>query len=166
MNRPVVLGAIAAVAVFAGVIYWSREPAQRSAQTQVPAKAEKPPALPAPPTVPAGPGLVSSSTPPPRLAPADPRVAVLMASPNNALVEYFSDAEGRVIKELDNDPNGPGYRKPLREYSYAGKQVISVVSYHYLGSQVQVVTTDVTYKPDGSVDQFHESTRYDYGKTP
>jgi len=159
MNKPVVIGVIAAVAVFAGVLYFERDTAPRASVDDASAKpAATVPATPAP-SVPIGPGLVSSSKPPPRVAPADPRLAALMVSPDNALIEYLSDAEGRVIKEIDNDPSSLGHGKPLREYTYAGSQVIRVVTYHYLGDRVQVVTTDVRYKPDGSVDRVDESTR-------
>jgi hypothetical protein len=159
MNKSVIAGVLAAAAVFVGVIYFEREPAQKSPVDDEPAKAHT---LPAPAVQPAAatrPNYISSSKPPARTPPADPRLAALMVSPDNALIEYFSDAEGRVIREIDNDPNSPGYRKPLREYTYAGRQVIRLVTYHHLGDQVQVTTTDVTYKADGSVDQFHETTQ-------
>ena len=52
--------------------------------------------------------------------PRDPRLAALMVSPENALVEFVPGDHGQVIKEIDKDPNSPGYRKPLREYTYAG----------------------------------------------
>jgi len=157
MNKSLVLGAIAVVAVFAGVIWWKREPAQQAAS---PAVAEPAPGEPPRPARPE-PTAVSRSTAGSRPVPSDPRLASLMVSPENALIEFFSDPQGRVIREIDNDPNSAGYRKPLREYTYAGDQVIRLVSYRYLGDQVQVVTADVTYRPDGSVDQFHESTRYE-----
>jgi hypothetical protein len=163
MNKPVVAGVIAAVAVFAGVIYLERGSAQRASLDDAHAKAAAKPAEVEPPPAPIAPGLVASTAPPPRAKPADPRLAALMVSPNNAQIEYFSDPEGRVIKEIDNDPNSQGYRKPLREYTYAGKQVIRLVTYHYLGDQVQVVTADVVYKADGSVDQYHEATKYRSG---
>jgi hypothetical protein len=159
MNKSVIAGVAAAVAVFAGVVYFESRSAQQGPTDDASAKAATLVAEAAKPPTPTGPGLVSSSIPPPRAAPADPRLAALMVSPSNAQIEYFSDAEGRVIKEIDKDPNSPGFGKPLREYTYAGKQVIRLVTYHYLGDQVQVVTADVVYKPDGSVDQFHESTR-------
>jgi hypothetical protein len=161
MNKPVVAGVIAAVAVFAGVLYSERQPAQNRPLDDGPTKAQGIPAPAVQPAAPTRPDYVASSKPPPRTTPADPRLAALMVSPDNALIEYFSDPEGRVIREVDNDPNSPGYRKPLREYSYAGNQVIRLVTYHYRGDQVQVTTTDVTYKADGNVDQFHEATRPD-----
>jgi hypothetical protein len=164
MNKSVVAGVIAAAAVFAGVIYFERGPAQSASLQDAPAKAATTPEEAAKPPTPTGPGLVSSSTPPPRPASVDPRLAALMVSPNNAQIEYFSDPEGRVIKEIDKDPNSPGFGKPLREYTYAGNRVIRLATYHYLGSQLQVVTADVVYKADGSIDQFRESTRYEEEK--
>ena len=85
-----------------------------------------------------------------------------MKSPDNELVEYFADAEGRVIREIDNDPNSEGFRKPLREYTYAAGRVIRLVSYNYLGKQVQVIQADVVYRPDGSIDKYQESTHYEH----
>ena len=82
----------------------------------------------------------------------------------NSRADYAGIKVRSVIKEIDKDPNSPGFGKPLREYTYAGKQVIRLVTYHYLGNQLQVVTADVVYKADGSVDQFHESTRYEEEK--
>jgi hypothetical protein len=93
----------------------------------------------------------------------DPRLAALMVSPDNALIEFIPDDTGKVIKEIDNDPNSGGYRKPLREYMYAGDRVVGLVSYKYLGDQVQIVKAAVSYKPDGSVDQYQESTSYEHG---
>jgi len=159
MNKSVIAGVVAAVAVFAGVVYFESGSAQKVSIDDASAKAATPVAEAAKPPTPTGPGLVPSSTPPPRSTAVDPRLVALMVSPNNAQIEYLSDPEGRVIKEIDKDPASPGFGKPLREYTYAGKQVIRLVTYHYLGDQVQVVTADVVYKPDGSVDQFHESTR-------
>jgi hypothetical protein len=87
-----------------------------------------------------------------------------MVSPHDDLIEFFADANGKVIREIDNDPNSAGYRKPLREYTYAGDRVIRLVAYKYLGNQVQVIQADVVYKPDGSIDQYHETTRYEAGR--
>ena len=160
MNKSLVLGGIAVVAVFAAVIWWQREPAEQAAAPAV----AQPPAAEPPRAVRPEPTPASRSAAGSRPVASDPRLAALMVSPENALIEFFSDPQGRVIREIDNDPNSAGYRKPLREYTYAGDQVIRLVTYRYLGDQVQVVTADVTYKPDGSVDQFHESTRYDMPK--
>ena len=164
MRKSFVAGAFAVVAVFAGVVYFAREPALVTPPADATAKAAAAAPKAQPAEIPGQRAPVSRSTPPPsRPKPADPRLAKLMSTPGNPQIEYFSDPEGRVIKEVDNDPNSAGFRRPLREYSYAGNQVIRLVSYQYLGTQVQVTTADVTYKPDGSVDQVHESTRYDHG---
>jgi hypothetical protein len=159
MNLQRILVALAATAVFAAVVYIARDvahepaaapPADESArQTQPQAAASAPSAR----------GSADQ-----RPAPADPRLAALMVSPPNALIEFLADPQGRVIKEVDNDPNSPAYRKPLREYSYAGDQVIRLVKYQYSGDETQIVTADVIYRADGSIDQLRESTRYEYAK--
>lgn len=165
MNRTLVAGAIAVVAVFAGVLYFAGDrggdaPAEAMPATERPGETAEPPATRAtePAPAPATRGNAAG-----RPKPTDPRLAALMVSPADARIEFFSDPEGRVIKEVDNEPASPSYRKPLREYSYAGNQVIKLVSYRYLGDQVQVVTADVVYKPDGSVDEYREATRYEFG---
>jgi hypothetical protein len=163
MKRTYVAGAIAVAAVFLGVIYFAGDSADESAAKVTASKEPGVRAEPAFPGVPS-PSPGTKSTAAARPVPADPRLAALMVSPDNALIEFIADPEGRVIKEIDNDPNSAGYRKSLREYTYAGDKVIRLVSYRYLGDQVQVVKADVVYKPDGSVDQYNESTSYDYGK--
>ena len=160
MRKTLVAGAVAVVAVFAGVMYFARDPAQPSPTDQrpaaaAPAEAVKPATAPPP---------VSRSAAAKRPVPSDPRLAALMVSPDNGLIEFFPDADGRVIKEIDNDPASAGYRKPLREYTYAGDKVIRLVVYKYLGNQVQTIKADIVYKPDGSVDQYQESTSYEHGK--
>ena len=100
----------------------------------------------------------------PRAASADPRLAALMVSPDNGLIEFVPGADGRVIKEIDKDPNSLGFKKPLREYTYTGGKVTGLTSYQYFGDHVQITKTAVSYKPDGSVDQYLESTDHDYGK--
>jgi len=149
------------VAVFAGVVYFAggfREHAPAK-----PARDERPKVEAAKP-VPGPPPPVARSEKASRPAVRDPRLAALMVSPDNALIEFFTDPEGRVIREIDNDPASQGYRQPLRDYTYAGDKVIRLVTYRHLGNQVQIITADVTYKADGSVDQFKESTRYESGK--
>jgi hypothetical protein len=86
-------------------------------------------------------------------------------SRDNGLIEFVT-ANGKVIKEIDKDPNSPSFGKPLREYSYSADQVVGLTAYRYLGDQVQIVKTWVSYKPDGGVDEYRESTSYDYGKKP
>lgn len=162
MKKTTIAAAIAVVAVFAGVIYFAGDFAGETPAKSVPAKTGTVPVEPVNPV--AARPSVSKSTAAARPKTADPRLAALMVSPNNDLIEFFADPEGRVIVEIDNDPQSSGYRKPLREYTYAGTQVIKLVTYRYLGSQVQVVTADVVYKPDGSIDRYEESTRYEDGK--
>jgi hypothetical protein len=155
-----VVGGIAVVAVFAGVLYLARDPAQQAPAATHPAEKKGAPAEAVKPAA-SAPLPVSRSATPHRPVTSDPRLAALMVSPDNGLIEFVADANGKVIKEIDNDPASPGYRKPLREYSYAGDLVIRLVSYRYLGGQVQTTQADVRYKPDGSVDQYQESTSYD-----
>ena len=94
-------------------------------------------------------------------ATADPRLAILAVSPDNGLIEFVKAPDGKVIQEIDKDPNSPSFRKPLREYSYSGDQVVALTAYKYLGGQVQIIRTMVSYKPDGSVGQIKETTTYD-----
>jgi hypothetical protein len=96
--------------------------------------------------------------------PADPRLAALMVSPPNDLIEFVVGSDGKVIKEIDKDPSSLGFQKPLREYTYSGDNVTGLTSYQYLGDHVQITKTMVSYKPDGSVDQYLESTSYDHGE--
>lgn len=159
MKKWIVVGAIA-VAVFAGVLYFAKDseeppaaaqPADKNAPAE-PVNAEATAPVPA-----------SRSGTPPRPVPADPRLAALMVSPDNGLIEFVPGDNGKVIREIDNDPNSAGYRKPLREYTYAGDRVVGLISYKYLGDQVQIIKALVSYKPDGSVDQYRESTSYEQG---
>ena len=158
MKKTHIAAAIAVIAVFAGVLYFAGDFRTDSSAKAVPAKTEAAPPVPVDPVAAQPP--VSKSTVASRPVTSDPRLAALMVSPDNGLIDFFADPEGRVIREIDNDPNSPGFGKPLREYTYAGTQVIRLVSYRYLGGQVQIVQADVTYKPDGSVDRYEERTDY------
>jgi hypothetical protein len=158
MNKSIVVGAIAVVAVFAGVLYFAGDFTGDSPAEAAPAKAASVPVEPAEPVAARPP--VAKSTAASRPVTSDPRLAALMGSPDNSLIDFFADPEGRVIKEVDNDPSSPSFGRSLREYTYAGDKVIRLVVYRYLGGQVQVVTADVVYKPDGSIDQYEESTDY------
>jgi hypothetical protein len=91
--------------------------------------------------------------------PPDPRLTALMVSPDNDLIEFVRGSDGKVITEIDKDPSSPGFRKPTREYTYSGDRVIGLTSYRYLPGHVEISRTTVSYKPDGSVDQWAESTR-------
>jgi hypothetical protein len=164
VRKSLVASGIAVVAVFAGVIYFSRvhdaPPVARVAPEQERATPQAAPAPTAPPLK-----ILSPNELPARPAvPADPRLRALMVSPDNGLIDFVAGPDGKVLKELDKDPNSPGYRKPLREYIYSGDRVVGLTAYKYLGDQVQVVRIGVSYKPDGSIDQYRESTSYDYGK--
>jgi hypothetical protein len=158
VKKTLIAGGIAAAAVFAGVLYFARDPAPPSATAGKPTPAGSS-SEPAKSTTPSAP--VSRTTGASRPAVSDPRLAALMVSPDNERVEFFADAQGRVIREIDNDPSSVGYRKPMREYTYAGDRVIRLVAYRHLGNQVQIVEANVVYKPDGSIDKYQESTRYE-----
>jgi hypothetical protein len=166
MNRTLIAAGIAAVAVF-GAVYWFARPAAESPapaaigaeQTAPAAAATAAPA--ASDNAPAGPSRTDASG---RPAPVDPRLAALVGAPGNPLVEYVADREGRVIVEINKDPSSARRGKPLREYTYRDGRLAGVVVYRPLGNQVQVVRADVTYKPDGSVDQFRENTTYEGGQ--
>ncbi len=95
------------------------------------------------------------------LAPArpDPRLDALKVSQDNGLIEFVRTPDGKVIAELDKDASSPSFRKPLREYLYAGDAVVGLTSYRYLSDHVEINRTVVSYKPDGSVDRFMESTQ-------
>lgn len=98
-----------------------------------------------------------------RPIPADPRVAAMQPSPDNGLIEFVRGPAGKVISEIDNDPGSLSYRKPLREYMYSGDQVIGLISYRYMGDQIEITKTAVAYKPDGSVDNYKQDTSYATG---
>jgi len=162
MKKEIIVGAVAVAAVFAGVLYYAKDAGDESSATASP---DEQTSVPEPKTVANElPTPVARAGTPARPATSDPRLAALMVSPASALIEFVPDADGRVIKEIDKDPNSPGYKKPLREYMYAGDKVVGLTSYKYLGDQVQVLKVAVTYKPDGSVDKYIESTSYDFGK--
>ena len=151
---------IAAVAVFAGVYWLAREPelAKRDVEpaSDAVAKPDQGPEVPAGADQPSVPAPVTPKSP----VATDPRLAALIGAPGDPMVEYLAGPDGRVIKEVDKDPNSQGHLKPLREYTYAGGDLVGVTVYKYLGTQVQVIRAAVTYHPDGSVDQFRETTDY------
>jgi hypothetical protein len=161
MKKEIIVGAVAVAAVFAGVLYYAKDAGEEPSANASP---EEQTSVPEPkPVANEQPAPVARAGTPARPVTSDPRLAALMVSPPNALIEFVPDADGRVIKEIDKDPNSPGYKKPLREYMYAGERVVGLVSYKYLGDQVQIVRAAVSYKPDGSVDDYQESTSYEHG---
>jgi hypothetical protein len=105
----------------------------------------------------------SSIRPASKPASSDRRLAALQVSPDNGFIEFVVGADGKVIKEIDKNPSSLGFRKPSREYTYVGERVTGLTAYQYFGDHVQITRTAVSYKPDGSVDQYVESTSYDYG---
>lgn len=112
---------------------------------------------------PASPMSSASASGKPAPTHSDPRLAALRVSSDNGLIEFVSDPDGLVIREIDDDPGSPSYRKPLRDYSYQGNSMVGATTYVYLADHVQVTRTRVSYKPDGSVDKFQESTSYEHG---
>jgi hypothetical protein len=152
----VVAGGIALVVVFAGVYWIARDPLPAGPAATAADSAPTEPATAEPPS-----SANPASRPSPiRATPEDPRLAALMGPPADPLIEYLPGPDGRIIKEIDRDPNSQGYSKPLREYLYADGKLIGVTAYKYLGNQVQVIRASVTYKPDGSVDDYREITEY------
>ena len=167
MNKAVVTVVAAAAAVFGGVWYFSTQSASKALDAQ-PSAGETVPGAVQP-----GPGEAADATPSAAAAaigpmdskgrpvPTDPRLAALMVTPENALIEYVKGADGRVIQELDNDPNSPRFRKPLREYLYAGANVAGLTTYRNVGGQVEVTRVLVSYKDDGSIDQYRETVGHE-----
>jgi hypothetical protein len=47
---------------------------------------------------------------------------------------------------------------------YSDGRVVGVTSYRYFPDHVEVSRTAVSYKPDGSVDEYSESTSFDGAK--
>ncbi|HUQ08753.1 MAG TPA: hypothetical protein VM146_00460 [Steroidobacteraceae bacterium] len=167
MSKGVVVSVVAAAAVFGGVWYFAArsdapEPTQSGAhgvaQSGAQPVAEDRAAGPA--RAGATPADIGPTDSKGRPVPADPRLLALMVTPDDALIDYVKGPDGRVIRELDNDPNSPRYRKPVREYIYAGANVAGLTTYRNVGGQVEVVRVLVSYKPDGGIDQYRESVAH------
>lgn len=168
MNRTTIVGAIALGAIIAGAMYLNS--ADQSAGTASPTADERhvvgsarqdvhQPASSTDDTT----SRTHSEQPRQRDAPslpADPRLAALAVSPDNGLIEFVTAADGKVIAEIDKDPGSASFKKPLREYIYSGGRVVGLTDYRYLPDQIEITTTAVSYKPDGSVDHYSQSTRY------
>lgn len=165
MNKTTLYGAIA-LGVIAGALYLNS--AKRSAEAPVSApqadvaSGARSTTLPSSTAAQAdaiGQPLRAESTPP-----ADPRLLALAVSPPNDLIEFVVGDNGKVIAELDKDPASISFKKPLREYTYAGDRVIGLTAYRYLPDQVEISRTRVSYKPDGSVDDLVQATAYSDAK--
>jgi hypothetical protein len=85
VSKTWIAGGVAVLAVFAGVLYFARDPAQESAATP-PAPVDEP-AVAAP--------IAGPNKPPPRKpVVSDPRLAAFIASPDNALIELVAAPDG------------------------------------------------------------------------
>lgn len=159
--KATIVGAIVVAVIVTGIAYFLRDSGEPTGETveSTPTSASEQAAVRRTST---STGTVSQ---PARAASAaalaDPRLAALEVSPDNGFIEFVVGADGKVIQENDKDPSSPTFRRPLREYMYSGNDVIGLTSYHYEGDQVQITRTAVSYKPDGSIDQYRESTSYE-----
>ena len=89
--------------------------------------------------------------------PSDPRLAALTISPASDLIEFVPGPDGKIIKEIDQDPSSLGFKKPSREYTYRNGRVVGLTAYRYLSDHIEITKIAVAYKPDGTVDQYMES---------
>lgn len=170
MKNPVILGVLFVCAFIAAVLYFKPERANQPAPTvettpdELAGTAQVTPAKVIPRSHTSN-GMPSSLRPAgANQVPQDPRLAALEVSPENGLIEFVRGPDDRVIVEIDKDPNSPGFRKPLREYTYSDGKVVGLTSYLYFPDHVEISRTVVSYKPDGSIDEFEESTSYDRTK--
>ena len=157
MSKSLVALLLAAAAVFAGVWYFAggrESPLTGDSTAHPPVAQNESPVAGSAPAVPAAATPIDSRG---RPMPSDPRLAALMVTPEDALIEYVKAPDGRVIAELDNDPNSPRFRKPVREYTYAGGQVAALTAYRYVGEQVEIVRVSVSYDPTGAIDGYKET---------
>ncbi len=167
MRKSIIVGAVALVAVAAGVVYLNGEKADQSAAPAPSASNETSGAAPAAGAAPADGGSRPGSAAAPasradaKPLPPDPRLSALQVSPDNGLIKFVLGENGKVIAEIDQDPASLGYGKPSREYTYAGDRVVQLTAYRYMSDHVEVTRTMVAYKPDGSVADVRESTSYE-----
>lgn len=158
-QKKLVLGGIVALSLLGMLVWLLRAPADPPPQNPTGAAATQSPPQ-SPPATDPSPAPVERSAPPRQPAATDPRLAALLGAPGDALVEYKTAPDGRVIQEIDRDPNSQGYLKTMREYQYAGERLAVVTVYKYLGTQLQVTRATASYNPDGSVDEYNEITDY------
>jgi hypothetical protein len=163
MKKPIVIGALAVAAFVVAVIYLRKDAAGSSTSTTPSAQSERSASTaasstPTPTPTSAGAPAAAITHAQPSLASSDPSLASLSVSPDNGLIEFVRTPDGKVIAEIDKDPNSPGFQKRSREYFYSGEQVMGVTAYRYFADHVEVSRTRVSYKPDGSVDRLDQST--------
>lgn len=164
MNKTTLYGAIALGVIVAGALYLNS--ADRSVETPVPAQRTDATSG-APSDTHSSGGTAAQSTAVGQFhrvesaPPADPRLAALAVSPPNDLIQFVVGDNGKVIAEIDKDPASMSFKKPLREYTYAGDRVIGLTAYHYFPGQIEISRIRVSYRPDGSVDDFVQATTYD-----
>jgi hypothetical protein len=163
MSKGILVGAVAFIAVFAGV-WWFASDHGEPVTARPAAGAGNAPLAAASPSATAPAATTSRTDSTGRPAPADPRLAALMVTPDTGTIEFVKGADGRVIQEIDQDPNSLGYKKPLRQYVYAGDKVVGLTTYRYHAGQTEIIRTAVSYKPDGSIDRYEESTSYEARK--
>jgi hypothetical protein len=163
--KPVLVGALAVGAFIAAIVYLKHDSAPKESPTTTVQSAPSHEAARAEPAASAAPAASGpGKTDPKEVPPPDPRLAALAVSPDNGLIEFVRAPDGKVISEIDKDPSSPSFKKPLREYMYSGDRVIGLTAYHYLPDHIEISRTAVSYKPDGSVDRFAESTSFESAK--
>lgn len=163
MKKPIVAIAFVLAAAIAAAIYLthdSLEPSAPAATPTSPVPRTDGESVTAPASESRGTATSTAQSSAPSPVPTDPRLAALAVSPPNDLIEFVKDTNGQVIKEIDKDPASAGFNKPSREYMYSHGKVTGLTTYRYLGDQVEIAQTAVSYKPDGSVDELVEKTSY------
>src|SRR5262245_1741121 len=125
MQRSIILATVAGVAVVAGIYFrqGSMEQQASPAPTANESRADGA-GIAATPPQPASADTRADThaqfaPPVAKQIPSDPRLRDLMVSADNGLIEFVKGPDGKVIKEIDKDPNSLGFKKPLREYTYA-----------------------------------------------
>lgn len=85
--------------------------------------------------------------------------AKLALSTDNGNVEFIKNTQGQVIRELDQDPTSPSFKKPLSDYGYQNGKVNSVTRYEYNAGLVTIYRLQVAYDAAGNIVDFRESAR-------
>ena len=170
MKNRIILGALFVGAFIAAVFYFKPEPANQPAPTVDTAPDEPASAAGVKPAKVTPRSRTSNSMPSaPRPAGAsqvsqDPRLVTLEVSPEDGLIKFVRGPDTESSPKSTRIPNSLGFRKPKREYTYSDGKVVGLTSYRYYPDHVEVSRTAVSYKPDGSIDKYEESTTYDRAK--